>query len=66
MSREEVEANCASQKKIMERLLDFSPGLSNRARMVNNMDWLEKLGFIEVLRDVGKHFSVNEMIHATA
>jgi tyrosyl-tRNA synthetase len=62
MTRDEVEANVASQQRILERLLDFSPGLSNRASIVNNMDWLEKLGFIEVLRDVGKHFSVNEMI----
>ncbi|UCD76349.1 MAG: tyrosine--tRNA ligase [Phycisphaerales bacterium] len=61
-SREQVEANVASQKRIMERLLDFSPSTSNSAVMVNNLDWLDKLGYIQVLRDVGKHFSVNEMI----
>jgi len=62
MSREQVEANVASQRRIMERLLDFSPRLSNRAMIVNNLDWLGQLGFLEVLRDVGKHFSINEMI----
>jgi tyrosyl-tRNA synthetase len=62
MTREQVQANVASQKKIMERLLDFSPGLTNAAVVVNNIDWLDRLGFIEVLRDVGKYFSVNEMI----
>jgi tyrosyl-tRNA synthetase len=62
MTRDEVEANVASQKRILERLLDFSGAISNRAVIVNNMDWLEKIGFIEMLRDVGKHFSVNEMI----
>jgi tyrosyl-tRNA synthetase len=62
MTRDEVEANVASQKRIMERLIDFSPRLSNRAVLLNNIDWLGALGFIEVLRDVGKHFSVNEMI----
>ena len=62
MTRDEVQANVASQKRIMERLIDFSPRLSNRAVLLNNIDWLDKLGFIAVLRDVGKHFSVNEMI----
>ena len=62
LGREEVEANVASQRRIMERLLDFDPALPNAAVVVNNVDWLDKLGFIEVLRDVGKHFSVNEMI----
>lgn len=62
ISRDEVMANVASQRKIMEKLLDFSSGVSNSARMMNNIDWLEKIGYIEMLRDVGKHFSVNEMI----
>jgi tyrosyl-tRNA synthetase len=62
MSRERIQANIESQRTIFERLLDFSPGISNRATIVNNADWLEPLKFLEVLRDVGKHFSVNEMI----
>jgi tyrosyl-tRNA synthetase len=62
LARERIHANIDSQRRIFERLLDFSPTLSNRARIVNNADWLEPLKFLEVLRDVGKHFSVNEMI----
>ncbi len=61
-TREEVEANVAAQRPIFERLLDCSAGISNPARLVNNLDWWGGMGFIEVLRDVGKHFSVNEMI----
>lgn len=62
MSREQVLANVESQRQIMSRLLDFSAKISNRALLMNNIDWLEKIGYIEMLRDVGKHFSVNEMI----
>jgi len=62
MSRDEIDANVAGQRRILERLLDFSPAVSNPAVIVNNADWLSGLGFLEVLRDVGKHFSVNTMI----
>ena len=61
-TREEVEANVAAQRPIFERLLDFSPGISNPARLVDNLEWWGGMRFIEVLRDIGKHFSVNEMI----
>ena len=61
-AREDIEANVAAQRKIMERLIDLDPKRKNAARLMNNADWLNKLGFIEVLRDVGKHFSVNAMI----
>ncbi len=62
MTREQVEANVASQRKIMERLLDFEGPAETRAEVVNNIDWLEGIGYIEMLRDIGKYFSVNEMI----
>ena len=62
LSREQVEANVASQRRIFERLLDFDDARPNGAVIENNLDWLDTLGFIEVLRDVGKHFSVNMMI----
>jgi tyrosyl-tRNA synthetase len=62
MGRQLVEANVASQRRIFERLLDFDESRPNAAVLVNNLDWLEELGFIDVLRDVGKHFSVNMMI----
>ncbi|MET0387392.1 MAG: tyrosine--tRNA ligase [Polyangiales bacterium] len=61
-TREQIEANVAGQRKIFERLIDLEPTRDNAARIVNNVDWLGKLGFLEVLRDIGKHFSVNAMI----
>jgi tyrosyl-tRNA synthetase len=59
-SREEIERNIAGQRPIFERLLSFEG--DNGALIVNNAEWLERLGFIEALRDIGKHFSVNMMI----
>ncbi len=62
LTEEQVEHNIASQRKIFEPLLDFDTANPNAAIIVNNYDWLGKLGYIDVLRDVGKHFSVNVMI----
>lgn len=62
MTRERVEANVASQRKILERFLDFDPKNPNAAVVVNNLDWLDGIGYIQMLRDVGKHFSINEML----
>ncbi len=62
ISREHVDANVQSQKRIFERLLDFSSSLSNSAMLVNNIDWLDRMSYIDMLRDVGKHFSINEMV----
>jgi tyrosyl-tRNA synthetase len=60
-SREEIEANKASIKGVFSRVLRFGEGTGD-AIMVDNADWLLKLGYIEMLRDVGKHFSVNRML----
>jgi tyrosyl-tRNA synthetase len=57
---EQIAANVAGQRICFERLLRFTG--PNRAQLVDNADWLGKLGFIEALRDIGKHFSVNMMI----
>ncbi|HEX5658125.1 MAG TPA: tyrosine--tRNA ligase [Polyangiales bacterium] len=57
-TREHIEANAAGQRKVLERFIDFGAG----AQLVNNADWLEKLSYIDVLRTVGKHFSINAMI----
>jgi tyrosyl-tRNA synthetase len=62
LSREQVEQNIAGQRRIFERLLDFDPKRPNAARIVNNADWLTRVGLLEFLRDVGKHFSVNTML----
>ena len=59
---EEIDANIAGQRKIYESLLDFDPSRPNAAKLVNNHDWLGKISFLEALRDIGKHFSVNQMI----
>ncbi len=56
----EVSHNVAKIRQIMERILDFSG--PNAALVVDNGDWLCGLSYIEVLRDIGKHFSVNMMI----
>jgi tyrosyl-tRNA synthetase len=60
LTPEQVAANVTGQRVIFERLLDFAG--ANAAQLANNADWLGKLGFIEALRDLGKHFSVNMMI----
>ncbi|HEY4157019.1 MAG TPA: tyrosine--tRNA ligase [Polyangiaceae bacterium] len=60
LSLEQIAQNVAGQTAIFERLLDFSG--AQPALVLNNADWLTKLSFIEALRDVGKHFSVNMMI----
>jgi len=61
MSREEIEENAVGIKKQLSRFLDFS---ENRAIMANNADWLVKLNYIDFLRDIGRHFSVNRMLTA--
>lgn len=56
----QVEANVQGQRAIFERVIDFDG--PRGAVLVNNGDWIRKLSYVEVLRDVGKHFSVNMMI----
>lgn len=61
MTEETIAHNCARFKDQMERFIDFSEG---KALMVNNADWLLKLNYVELLRDVGACFSVNNMLRA--
>ncbi|MCI9423720.1 tyrosine--tRNA ligase [Lachnospiraceae bacterium WCA-9-b2] len=61
MTEETIQHNCECFKKQMSRFIDFSEG---KAIMVNNADWLNDLNYIEVLREVGAHFSVNRMLAA--
>ena len=61
MTREQIDHNCECFKKQMSRFIDFSEG---KALMVNNADWLLDLNYVELLRDVGVHFSVNRMLSA--
>ncbi|WP_297197986.1 tyrosine--tRNA ligase [uncultured Flavonifractor sp.] len=61
MTPETIQHNCDCFKKQMERFIEFGEG---KAQMVNNADWLMKLNYIELLRDVGACFSVNNMLRA--
>jgi tyrosyl-tRNA synthetase len=58
---EQVEANVAGIRQQLGRFLDFE-STTAQARLVNNAEWLMKLGAIEFMRDVGKHFTVNAMM----
>ncbi len=61
MTKETIQHNCDCFKKQMERFIEFGP---DKAQMVNNADWLLDLNYVEVLREVGACFSVNNMLRA--
>lgn len=61
MTPETIQHNCDCFKKQMERFIEFG---EDKAIMVNNADWLLKLNYVDVLREVGPHFSVNNMLRA--
>ena len=61
MTVDTIQHNCDCFKKQMSRFIDFSEG---KALMVNNADWLLNLNYVEMLREVGAHFSVNNMLRA--
>lgn len=61
LTKEQIEHNVESIKKQMERFIDFT---EDKAILVNNADWLLNLNYVEFLRDVGVHFSVNRMLSA--
>ncbi|TCK98127.1 tyrosyl-tRNA synthetase [Natranaerovirga hydrolytica] len=61
MTTEQINANAENFKKQLSKLIDFSDG---KAIMVNNADWLLNINYIEFLREVGVHFSVNRMLSA--
>jgi tyrosyl-tRNA synthetase len=61
LTSDEIDANAEAIKGQLSRFLDFS---DDRAELVNNADWLRDLNYIEFLRDVGRHFSINRMLSA--
>jgi len=61
LTREEIDKNAEALKKQLSRFISFA---DDRAIMVNNADWLTPLNYIEFLRDIGRHFSVNRMLAA--
>ena len=61
LTKEDIDYNAACFKRQMERFIDFGEG---KAQMINNADWLLKLNYVELLREVGACFSVNNMLRA--
>ncbi|MBR0355233.1 MAG: tyrosine--tRNA ligase [Oscillospiraceae bacterium] len=61
LTREDINHNAECFRRQMERFIEFGPG---KARMVNNADWLLSLNYVDVLREVGACFSVNNMLRA--
>lgn len=61
LTKEDIEHNSERFKKQMQRFIDFS---DNKALMLNNADWLLNLNYVEFIRDIGVHFSVNRMLTA--
>ena len=61
LTKEDIDYNAACFKRQMERFIDFGPG---KAMMLNNADWLLDLNYVELLREVGACFSVNNMLRA--
>jgi tyrosyl-tRNA synthetase len=61
ISKEEIDANAEGLKRQLAHYLDFS---GDRALMIDNADWLRGLNYVEFLRDIGRHFSVNRMLAA--
>lgn len=62
LSPEILAHNLAGVQKQLERFLDFDPGRPNAAEMVNNYDWFRDFRFLDFIRDVGKHITVNYMM----
>ncbi|MEA1672941.1 tyrosine--tRNA ligase [Nitrospirillum sp. BR 11163] len=61
LSDDQIAANIQGIRRVFERFLTFGSGPID-AVMVNNADWLDRLGYIDLLRDIGRHFSVNRML----
>lgn len=62
LDEETLQRNISGIRGQLEKYLDFTPGRPNTAELVNNYDWFKGLGFIDFLRDVGKHITVNYMM----
>ena len=61
LTKDVLDSNIAKVKEQLRRLLDFDPP-ANPARLLDNATWTAPVGFLEFLRDIGKHFSVNQMV----
>ncbi len=63
LTKEVLNHNIAQVRQQLTRLLDFSPGLANAAKLVDNASWVEPMSFLDFLREVGKHITVNSMVN---
>ena len=61
LTKEDIQHKCECFKKQMSKFIDFSDG---KALVVNNADWLLDLNYVDMLRDVGPHFSFNRMLNS--
>ena len=59
LSAEQIDANIAGMQKVFARYIDYGEG---GALMLNNAEWLDQLNYLDFLRDIGRHFSVNRML----
>ena len=62
LSKDTLDKNVAAVKRQLSKFLDFNSDQSNAAEMVNNYDWFSGISFLDFIRDVGKHISVNYMM----
>ncbi len=62
LSKDVLDKNVKAVKQQLSKFLDFNPGRENAAEMVNNYDWFNTISFLDFIRDVGKHISVNYMM----
>lgn len=62
LDQETLERNIAGIQRQLEKFLDFSTDIPNPARLVNNYDWLKNYSFLEFIRDIGKHLTINYML----
>ena len=59
---EQIDANIAGIKQVFAKYLDYDTEAPNKALMLNNAEWLDELNYLDFLRDIGRHFSVNRML----
>ncbi|SLN43886.1 Tyrosine--tRNA ligase [Falsiruegeria litorea R37] len=62
LTEAQIDDNIAGIKKVFSAYIDYDSGAENAALMLNNAEWLDDLNYLEFLRDIGRHFSVNRML----
>src|SRR3984893_14283719 len=62
MNEVDLNKNLQGIRKQLEKYLDFTPSIPNSAELVNNFDWFREIHFLDFIRDVGKHITVNYMM----